>query len=311
MKKIFLFLILSCITGILANAQQEPQFGQNMYNHLTINPGYAGINDVICLKTMYRDQWVGFDGAPTTMLLNVDFPVNPLKGGLGLTVYQDKISFYENIGARLSYSYHWEMPVGKLGIGIRAGIDNSSVPNPDWKTTNTAYSLDNAIPAPGSKDNLFNLGLGLFYKSKSAFVGLSTAQLTEPKYELGVDSKLKRHYYLVAGYNYFPDPLYEIKPSILIKTEGTSTQIDLNCLVEYNNKFFGGVSYRPGDAIVPMIGVNIMKDLKLGYAYEITTSKIRKNTSGTHEIYLGYCFRIINEPIPTIYNDPRYLYSSF
>jgi hypothetical protein len=73
--------------SVEVSAQQEPQFSQNMFNILPINPGFAGSNDAICGNLFYRNQWTGFVGAPKTGLLNVASPVKMLHGGVGLTVF--------------------------------------------------------------------------------------------------------------------------------------------------------------------------------------------------------------------------------
>jgi hypothetical protein len=48
------------------------------------------------------------------------------------------------------------------------------------------------------------------------------------------------------------------------------------------------------DAVVPMIG--FQKDIgsgiaKIGYSYDITTSQLRRYSSGTNEIMLSFCMK--------------------
>ena len=65
--------------------------------------------------------------------------------------------------------------------------------------------------------------------------------------------------------------------------------------VVYNNLLWGGVSYRLSDAIVPMVGIYYdlgPGTLKFGYSYDVTTSLLRQYSSGSHEVMLGYCFKI-------------------
>jgi hypothetical protein len=50
---------------------------------------------------------------------------------------------------------------------------------------------------------------------------------------------------------------------------------------------WGGFSYRTGDAVVAMLGLN-KGDINLGYAYDITLTNIRTHSSGSHEIFVGY-----------------------
>ena len=77
--------------GFVATAQQDAQFTQNMFNKLSVNPGYAGANGGICGTFLSRTQWTGFDGHPSTNLFSVDALLFS-KHGVGLTVFQDKLN---------------------------------------------------------------------------------------------------------------------------------------------------------------------------------------------------------------------------
>ena len=39
------------------------------YDHMTINPGYAGTQEGVCINVLARNQWMGFEGAPATQNL--------------------------------------------------------------------------------------------------------------------------------------------------------------------------------------------------------------------------------------------------
>ena len=70
-KNILIILILSLFFGV-AKSQQVPQFSQNMFNKLANNPGFAGSKQAICATAIHRSQWMGLEGAPTTLNLSVD-----------------------------------------------------------------------------------------------------------------------------------------------------------------------------------------------------------------------------------------------
>ena len=65
MKKIY---IITFLLGIFlfpdANAQQDPQYTQYMYNMNVVNPAYAGSKESLSITALYRNQWAGFDDAP-------------------------------------------------------------------------------------------------------------------------------------------------------------------------------------------------------------------------------------------------------
>ena len=134
MKKAITTLGLA-VTAFIGFGQQDQQFTQYTQNKLTYNPGYAGMNGSICAVLLYRSQWMSFPGAPKTGLINVDAPVfqnSALHGGAGLTVITDQLGNDKSLFARAAYSYHLPIgAVGKLGIGIDAGMIQKSLAN-NW-----------------------------------------------------------------------------------------------------------------------------------------------------------------------------------
>ena len=70
MKKISI-LILIIATGLIANAQQLPQFTQYMINDYVFNPAIAGIESNYQMKSNIRNQWVGVNDAPRTTVLSI------------------------------------------------------------------------------------------------------------------------------------------------------------------------------------------------------------------------------------------------
>ncbi len=297
-KSILLGAVLCvCITGF---SQQDPQFSQNMHNRLFPNPGVAGSNKAICATLLGRQQWMGFDGKPETYLFTIHAPVRILRGGLGLSVTSDKLGSENTMGLKAAYAYRQTIGVGDLGIGVGIGMVSKSIKD-EWVSIDP-YSQDPSIPDNGASDAGFDLDFGLYYKTNKLYVGLSSTHLTESDLEQienntsGLSYKVARHYYIMAGYEYEINPSFTLLPSVFVKSDASSTQFDVNINVLYNNLIWGGVSYRFQDAIVPMIG--IVKEgigpgtLKFGYSYDVTTSALRQYSSGSHEIMLGYCFKI-------------------
>lgn len=307
--KRFLFSVALCSLGVAGFAQQDPQFTQNMFDRLSVNPGSAGTNEAICATVFYRNQWSGFAGNPVTGMINIQSPVKPIRGGLGLTLYNDKLGQETNNLVRLAYSYHLGAGPGTLGIGLSGGIVNKTLKS-DWIATDGVLG-DVAIPDAGVSNTTYDLAFGLYYTiPKRMYVGLSTTHITETSMEnLNID--LARHYYIMAGYSYDINSEFTLKPSVFAKTDAASTQIDLNCTVLYNNMVWLGVTYRTADAIAPMIGYQTQigenSMLKIGYSYDVTTSQIKDYSSGSHEIMLNYCFKLVPPSKVQKYKNVRFL----
>ncbi|HET6224907.1 MAG TPA: type IX secretion system membrane protein PorP/SprF [Bacteroidia bacterium] len=317
-----LTIFLCSVIGLVSYAQQDAQFSMNMFNKLGVNPGYAGTTysgykqQGICATLLYRNQWAGFSGSPKVGLLSVDYG-NIFGGGLGLTVTQDKLGFEKTTMAKLAYSYHAFLGKGVLGIGVDAGILQKSFAGefkaPDG-TTSTNPGTDAAIPWPGTSATTYDLGFGLYYTTKKLYVGISSLHLPEQSlrrteggtapYDLKYT--VARHYYIMAGYTFSSGQKLEITPSILTKSDATSTQLDINLMAKWNRMVFFGVSYRLTDAAVAIVGLEWQK-FKIGYAYDYTLSALKNHSSGSHEIMIGFCHKFPKKDFKQSHVNVRFL----
>ena len=299
MKKTILFISLITLSFGVSQAQQVPQFSQNMFNKLANNPAIAGSSESINATVLHRSQWMGFDGAPTTLNLSVDMPVEVLRGGIGLNIVSDAIAEYSNLGVQLSYAYQTDLGNdGQLGIGVSAGMFQSGL---DGGNLNSADPENFATESGTAMD----FGGGLYYNTQDVYIGLSTLHITEPTIE-NVENiiGLSRHYFLLAGYYHEINPLVSLNPSIYLKSDGSTSQLDINTNIIYNNKMWGGVSYRLDEGIVLLTGMNINDDLKFGIAYDVVLNKIQNNSI---EFMLGYSYTIDYERPIKSHKNPRYL----
>lgn len=303
MKKLFTTLSVA-LFAYAALAQQDPQFSQYMYNRLFTNPGYAGSNDGICANLIGRTQWTGFDGAPKTAVLAVDATVEKIHGGVGLVVMQDKIGFQSTLAARLAYAYRMNVGSGKLGIGVDIGILNQSM-NGNFVPITPG---DPSIPTGKASDLIPDLGAGVYYNTDKLYFGIAASHLLGGKIELDVQDPLNvaRHYYATAGYDYEINPTFSLRPSIFIKSDAASTQLDVNINLLIKQMVWVGASYRIDDAVVAMAGAQF-GEFRFGYAYDFTTSKLNGYSNGTHELFLGYCFKFNKPGVSSKYRNVRFL----
>ena len=327
MNKVFLFIL--CGLGVFQlSAQQDPQYTQNMFNRLATNPGFAGSTGSICATILSREQWLGFEGNPRTNLFSAqgNFKIRQkYQMGAGLTIVQDKIGPIQSLNVKAALSYHYRLGQGVLAGGLEFGIFNQSINN-DWITSEGNFdgTEDVSIPNDQVGATKFDLGLGLYYYTKDLYVGLSSTHLNQPSIDEKVDQtstytfEQSRHYYVTAGYNYPISTTFgelELQPSIFAKSDGVSTQVDLNTTVLYNNLVWVGVSYRVQDAVAALAGVkfediNIPDDLKplsIGFAYDFNVSEFSDYNDGTIEFMLNYCYKIPNIVKLERYKSVRFL----
>ena len=298
MKKTILFISLITLSFGVSQAQQVPQFSQNMFNKLANNPAIAGSSESINATVLHRSQWMGFDGAPTTLNLSVESPIDLLHGGIGLNIVSDQIAEYKNLGLQLSYAYQTDLGEGQLGIGASGGMFQSGL---DGGNLNSADPENFATESGTAID----FGAGLYYTTQDVYIGLSSLHMTEPTIENEENIvELSRHYFLLAGYSHEINSLVSLNPSIYLKSDGSTSQLDVNAMIKYNNKMWGGVSYRLDEGIVLITGMEIIPDIKLGIAYDVVLNGIQNNSL---EFMLGYSFKVDYDRPVRSYKNPRYL----
>lgn len=294
MKKIIIILAVAALSPWGATAQQDPMVSQYMFNGLYLNPAYAGSHDYWSSTLSFRTQWVGFDGAPMTTIAAVDGPIRSKNMGLGMILMNDQIGVTRQNAAVFNYAY--QLKTGedsKLAMGVNAGISQFSAKLTDL----TVWDQDQVFQNDLRSKILPRFGVGLYHFSKKHYVGFSIPTLLA--YQKGIDfnfdisraSFLRRHYLLTAGYVFNTSEDIKLRPSVLFKyLPNAPLQMDLNLSTVYKDMFWVGLSWRSGDALIALVEYQANKRFRVGYAYDITYSKLRNHSSGSHEIMIGIDF---------------------
>jgi type IX secretion system PorP/SprF family membrane protein len=294
MKKIILIFTAIALCLSNASAQQDPMVSQYMFNGLYLNPAYAGSHDYWSSTLSYRNQWVGLEGAPETAIAAVDGRIADKNMGLGLILLHDKIGVTRQNTAIINYSYQIKTGAkSKLALGINAGVSQFSAKLTDL----TVWDQDNVFQNDLTSQLLPRFGVGVYHYGKNHYVGLSIPTLFAYQkdmnfnFDLSRSSFLRRHYLLTAGYVFETSKDIKIKPSILLKyVQNAPLQADLNLSAVYKDMYWIGVSYRTYDALAIILEYQTNSYFRIGYAYDVTLSKLRNYSSGSHEIMIGIDF---------------------
>lgn len=303
-------------------SQQDPQFSQNMFNLVTVNPASAGSNDMFNVMAISRQQYLGLTGRPITTVFGADAVFNffGVESGVGLNFMNDQIGFLENKIINLCYSYRLSLHKGILGIGLSGGIYNQTF-DPTQKNSDgtTGFNLKEYSEVFDLDDELIleskvtgttaDFGVGVFFKNKDFYAGLSALHLfsPEPKFDGEYFTYVRKTFYLTGGYNYYvPDKSVVIQPSVFLKSDGVSIQGDVNVNIQFKKRYWGGMTYRYQSALVLLGGIELKSGLKIGYSYDIPVS-YSSNLGGGHEIMIGYVFDLKIEKKTKGYKSVRYL----
>lgn len=294
MKKIYITLTFALLVLLGVNAQQDPQYTQYMYNMNVINPAYAGSKESLSIGLLHRSQWVGIEGSPKTSTFSIHSPTGK-NVGLGLSVVSDQIGPIEENNVYADFSYTLNLGgEHRLALGLKAGASFQNIGL--FNDIGNGYIVDANDEAFSENTNntYLNIGTGLFYYTDKYYVSLSIPNMLKSTYldvsnngdtyKFGSDVL---HYFLSAGYVFNLSENTKFKPSFMLKSAfNAPTSLDLSANFLFFERFEAGATYRLDDSVGAMVNFEILSGLRIGYAYDYTTSELNVETSGSHEIML-------------------------
>ncbi|WP_299710751.1 type IX secretion system membrane protein PorP/SprF [uncultured Tenacibaculum sp.] len=290
-KRKYLLIILLILVNFCF-AQQDAQYTQYMYNTMSVNPAYAGNKRALNIVALYRNQWQGLEGAPTTQTIAVDTPLGVLQRlGLGISIINEKIGPTSETYFNVDFSYtipvseEGELSLGLKGVAHLLSVDFNKLNLFDLNDTSFTSSINNRFSP--------NVGVGIYYNTDQFYLGFSVPNLLETNHFRGSNNfgEERINYYLISGYVFDINQDIKFKPAILTKLVfGTPLQIDLSANFMFHEKFTVGLAYRWSAAISALVGFRISNSLTLGFAYDRETTELGNTNfnSGSYEAMLRY-----------------------
>ncbi len=302
MKKLIGTIIFASLF-LIVSAQQEQQYTQFMYNKLGLNPGYAGSHEAMCLTGVYRQQWMGLEGAPATQLLSFNMPLSNMRAGLGVNLVRNTIGISTRVSLDASYAYRLRLGQGMLGIGLQGSIRSIRQNYADDRLVATQNILiDGAIPDGEKSKVVPNFGAGLYYQGRNYYVGLSAPRLLANNIDFNdagtIIGREVLHMFLMAGVVFDVSESVQLKPQILLKyAKNSPFDADINLMAIFAKKYSAGVTYRLGGSTVSgggesidfLLAAQILDNLLLGVSYDMTLSELKDYNNGGIEVVLRYC----------------------
>ena len=282
------FLLLSA--GAV-NAQQLSRQSQFIQNPFLVNPAFAGTEIGTFASLSHREQWAGFQGAPTTSSVTVTSSL-PNRFGFGFVVERDdQGGAYQRTGMELAGTYTVDLNnqdavafcIGLMGRNTRFDGTDLELWQPD----------DPAITGAVESKFSFDSRFGLMVFGQAYQFGIAVSNLLQTPFGLESEpsnsrNRGVRHYALSGRYDYVVDQQLKIQPAVMLRfTEITPVQLDMHVRALYDSRYWGGLGFRQGDAFVLSAGA-IFQDIQVGYAYDAGTGSVANLSPNTHEITLSY-----------------------
>ena len=263
-----------------------------MYNTQTINPAYAGTRGVFGITGLYRNQWIGLDGAPETMNFSLNTPVGQdEKIGMGLSFVQDKAGPADESTITGDFSYTIDLgPRTKLSFGAKGGINLLNV---DYSILNI-YNPDDALQQFNIDNKVGAIaGAGLYLHDVDKwYVGVSVPNFLETTHydDTSVsNASEKASLYAIGGYVFELGPNSKFKPAVLGKfVKGSPAALDFSANFLFYERFTIGAAYRLDAAVSGLAGFQVTEGMFIGYAYDYGIQELANFNSGSHEVFLRF-----------------------
>ncbi len=299
-----LYTIFFLSISLVTHAQQEILFSQFFYQKTLSNPGAAGSQGQATLSAFHRQQWVGLEGAPMSQVLSFNAPFFANKVGLGLTLVNDRIGFFNSTYINMAYAYRIRFGSSVVGIGMHGSYRQQRT---DWDEVQTITQRPDQVVGENASVPLFNVGAGVHFENDRFFAGVAVPYLLEKgftkKYQ-GIVSDFTGttpHLFVNAGWIIPVTANLRMRPAFAARlVENAPPNFDLHFSIGFleNSRLWTGATLRwgqskvatAGDALVLMCQYQLNQKLNAGLAYDLSINGLQQQTAGTFEMMLEYSF---------------------
>ncbi len=313
MKSIILFLFIVLFSTRLF--AQDPHFSQFYANSLYLSPSFAGSTQGTRLITDIRDQWPGIPGSFFTSTISLDHFIPTLNSGMGLLLMKD-VAGQGRLGSmQIGVQYTYQFRIFKNYL-IRPAIhiyrtnrtiDFNRLVFNDQLTLSGVAGGSVEVP-PLKQVGYIDFASSFMIYSEINWFGFTWDHMLEPNQSI-IDgySNIPKKYTLFGGHKFFLNgktSIYNeesVNAWIHYRSQGKFDQIDLGAYwirtpiilgfwyrgIPLLKRYKAG--YQNNDAIIFNVGY-VWKDIKIGYSYDVTISRLIANTYGSHEFSLVYEF---------------------
>jgi type IX secretion system PorP/SprF family membrane protein len=275
-------------------AQADISMATHWYNRAGYNPAFIARTDYAYLFSNVRQQWLGVDGAPRVINVQVSEYIHNLRSAFGLSFVSDNIGVTQVLNPMLTYAYRIGNDQGwSLAMGLSGGIFYRSI---DGSMYEAEIINDPSINYDSERSIRPDANTGLEFQSTRFIIGLSATHLfsiSKPG-----DSFLNtnhRYGYIIYKNNNSEALYYRLGLQVVNRYNLTVYEGNAFVRLKHATGLMNGpreildfgLSVRSSRQISIMAGILVTPDLRLGYAYEHSfISDYTRN--GSHEIMLEY-----------------------
>ena len=304
---VWFILIIGMLNGIKA---QDPEFSQFYANPLYLNPALAGTPKCPRACLNYRNQWPALGKTYVTYSASYDQRVKALEGSLGLLIYQDVQGDGAINTTNISGMYSYTFQISRnlmLNAAFQASYIQKKL-NWDFIFPDMIHPLygpiyptsEILVPTDNTKGH-FDFSAGFIGYNRNYFFGLGIHHLTQPTESFrGIDDAVLPRKFTVhfgtniplKGIGVKKDEL-SISPNLLFQQQQDFQQMNWGFYLNRKG-IVVGTWFRQNltfhyDSFIMLLGY-VEEKMKFAYSYDLTTSQLRNQTLGAHEVSFSFIF---------------------
>jgi len=312
MRQRLLISTLLLLLSLAASAQISPLSDQYLLNRFVVNPAVAGSERYAPLNLNIRQQWAGWDGAPTIQSISYHKRLRSKglfytpqgfrnkgknsygKLGVGGGLFNYNYGAVSHTGIHAVYSYHVMLNNGRLALGLAPLFFQYRI------NKIGLVAPDPAIPDPLLQDPSESLwfldaNVGFHYYTDRFYAGASVLQLLNGSVKFGdysfnklddgiLSPDLASTIYVYTGYAWEMTRDLVLEPSLYLRYNARSgTGIHVNALFRIRDQFEAGLGYRLGEGALLLAGATL-DNLTLTYQFELPIGNNIPNRFTNHSV---------------------------
>ncbi|NEV94078.1 type IX secretion system membrane protein PorP/SprF [Psychroflexus sp. YR1-1] len=287
-KNVSIILIFSLV--FLGQAQSDVKLSNFVFAPLIYNPAYAGSSDGYSVTGFYTSQWVGFEGAPETLILSGHDRIGLTNLGAGFDILSDKIGASKenrvvgNVAYHLRLSQDWLM-----SAGVKFGVNNYAI---DYTLLSIEDQSEFGNPFGDLSRTSLIFGTGFFLHRENFFVGLSVPNFLTTSYIDDFRNTLANttpNFYLSSGYRFELEREVYLQPTIMARfASGAPYSALVSFNLDWKDKLFASANYEHNVTAGAFIGVRVIDQIMIGYSYDTSVTTFSRYNGGIHSLMINF-----------------------
>jgi type IX secretion system PorP/SprF family membrane protein len=248
-------------------------------------------------------------------------------GGAGLSFYADETGYLKTNYLKTDLAYRISLPAATLSLGANVGMMQKVI---DINGLVYKDPFDPKVPLVSTSKHNVNYGFGISYSSKGKHnvnIGYAIQNVSGRPFSFAnvdalapglhqyitfdMESMIKRSGIILTTFglaqmgnqkSIWHDSLTSDRFNFANPTLTMGLLADINPLIQVGMS--SRLSTKNLESVSGILGIYLMPNLRLGYAYDMNISSLHFNHRNTHEIILKYCFTKCKIDVT---DDPRHI----